>query len=162
MTIPWKKGPPPEGEAGSWLVWIGLLGARFARRDVRDRLFVLDPSGGHPPSWLEGRITHHYPHPITPPGEVPTPPSPREGGEGTEAKLRTFALDVMGEWPHECGVDGFQLQDLAVKRGLLKPVTMTAPCGEGCQCAEYYESDELAEGVTCYRKTELLLPGEGA
>lgn len=76
--------------------------------------------------------------------------------------LRAFARDVMGEWPHECGVDGFELQDLAVKHGLLVPVKMTSPCGEGCQCAEYYESDELAEGVTCYRKTELLLPGEGS
>lgn len=78
-----------------------------------------------------------------------------------EAKLRAFAQDVMGDWPHECGLDGFELQDLAVKHGLLVPVEMTAPCGEGCQCAEYYESDELVEGVTCYRKTELLLPRGG-
>lgn len=67
MSIEWKEGPPPSGEKGEWLVWIGFHGARFARRDVRQRLFVLDPSAGHPPGWWEERITHHHPHKITPP-----------------------------------------------------------------------------------------------
>lgn len=71
--------------------------------------------------------------------------------------LRAFAATVMEAWPLG-DVDGADLQDAAVKHGLLAPETRTAPCAEeGCNCAGYYAADEWAEGITCYRRTVLLL-----
>ena len=67
-------------------------------------------------------------------------------------RLRAFATDVMDAWPLG-NVDGCDLQEYAVKHGLLTPETRTAPCSEdGCNCAEYYSSAEWAEGITCYRR----------
>ena len=73
--------------------------------------------------------------------------------------LRAFALDVMGDWPDDCGVDGFDLQDFALKHGLLTETKVTAPCSENCWCVEYHGSDpeDWADGVICYKKTPLLL-----
>ena len=68
-----------------------------------------------------------------------------------EDKLRAFVLELFKDWPHEFGVDGFDLQDLAEKHGLIVPHEATEPCGEYCACAEY---DDFPQ--TCYRKTPLL------
>ncbi len=70
--------------------------------------------------------------------------------------LRAFARDVMGAWPAG-GLDGGDLQAFAEKHGLLRPEIRHAPCGEGCGCAEYADTREFEGGVTCYRKTSLLL-----
>lgn len=78
-------------------------------------------------------------------------------------KLRAFAAELFAEWPEECGIDAFDLQDLAVKHGLLKGKRVYEPCQEeGCFCAAYYDwVDGWGErGVTCYRRTKLLT-GEG-
>jgi len=65
-------------------------------------------------------------------------------------KLRAFAQAVMQSWPTG-DVDGGEVQDLAVKHGLLESFEATGPCCEdGCTCAEF---DFPA---TCYRKTPLL------
>lgn len=72
-----------------------------------------------------------------------------------EERLRAFALDILEDWPDGCGIDGFDLQDLAVKHGLLEPVDAAEPCDpEHCWCAEYHGSDGFP--VVCYRKTPLL------
>jgi hypothetical protein len=77
-------------------------------------------------------------------------------GLGTDA-LRAFAQEVMECWPMG-GIDGGELQDIAEKHGLLRPETRYAPCREeGCTCAEYVNAQEFEQGVTCYRKTALLL-----
>jgi hypothetical protein len=74
------------------------------------------------------------------------------------AALKLFALDVLKAWPLG-DVDGGDLQEMAVKHGLLVPEKRTAVCSEeGCNCAEYYSAEEWAEGVTCYRRAEWLLP----
>ena len=71
--------------------------------------------------------------------------------------LRAFSRAVLECWP-DGDVDGGMLQDLAVQHGLLEPQTKTAPCREeGCRCAEYYASDEWVDGITCYRRTALVL-----
>ena len=72
-------------------------------------------------------------------------------------RLRAFARDVLNAWPHG-GVDGCDLQDYAEKQGLLVPETRTAPCGEdgACNCADYYDTDEWTDGITCYRRVEWL------
>jgi hypothetical protein len=70
-------------------------------------------------------------------------------------RLREFAQLVMDNWPHG-DVDGGDLQEAAIRCGLLEPQTRTEPCSEGCNCMDYYASDEWSEGITCYRKTALL------
>lgn len=67
-------------------------------------------------------------------------------------RLRSFVAEVMQAWPLG-DVDGGDLQEYAVKRGLLTPEVRTEPCSEeGCNCAEYYDTDEWADGITCYRR----------
>lgn len=66
--------------------------------------------------------------------------------------LKGFAISVMGEWP-DCGeLDGFDLQVLGVKHGLLVGSIKTEPCGEHCNCAEYADFP-----MECFRKTSLLI-----
>jgi len=36
------------------------------------------------------------------------------------------------------------------------PETRTEPCGDECACAEYYSPEDMAAGVTCYRRAPLL------
>lgn len=70
--------------------------------------------------------------------------------------LKLFALAMLEHWPLG-DVDGGELQEEAVKHGLLVPETRTAVCSEeGCNCAEYYSAEEWAEGITCYRKAAWL------
>lgn len=68
-------------------------------------------------------------------------------------RLRAFAQDVMEHWP-EGAPDGGDLQEYAVKYGLLRGVEMPGPCGENCGCTEYLANDEWPS--TCYRRTSLL------
>src|SRR5687768_4346231 len=69
-------------------------------------------------------------------------------------RLCELAQLVMDNWP-DGDVDGGDLQEAAIRCGLLEPQTRTEPCSEGCNCMDYYASDEWSEGITCYRKTAL-------
>lgn len=69
--------------------------------------------------------------------------------------LRAFARDIMAAWPMG-GIDGGELQDMAVAHGLLLPETRTAYCGDECVCAEFHSPDDMADGVTCCRRGPLL------
>jgi len=70
--------------------------------------------------------------------------------------LQAFAKAVFDDFPNSFP-DGFDLQELAIKHGLLEPQQRFAPCRpEHCQCAEYYADDEFKGGVTCLRKTPRL------
>lgn len=73
-------------------------------------------------------------------------------------RLRAFCIDVFDEtdWPEGGDLDGFTFQELAIKHGLLQRETRTEPCEENCHCAGYYDPDEFAAGVTCYRKADWL------
>lgn len=71
-------------------------------------------------------------------------------------KLRAFAKAVMDVWPMG-DLDGGDLQEIAVRHGMLKPETRHEPCGENCSCAEYADAQEWEGGVVCYRKTPLLM-----
>lgn len=71
--------------------------------------------------------------------------------------LRAFAQGIMADWPNPV-VDGFDIQDLAVKHGLLIGHEVTQPCSEeGCNCAEYGDFP-----MTCYRPSAILVPEKGA
>lgn len=72
-------------------------------------------------------------------------------------KLHKFSDGVLREWP-DVGMDGFDIQELAIECGLLaeKSPRPTEQCGECCNCAEYFSDNEWVEGVRCYRKTAAL------
>ena len=68
-------------------------------------------------------------------------------------QLRAFAQAVMGDWPDVGGLDGFDLQELGVKHGLLVGVMKHGPCSEEyCRCAE----DGADFPGECFTKTPLL------
>lgn len=67
------------------------------------------------------------------------------------AALRAFAGEVMGDWPDVGGLDGFDLQGIGEKTGLLRRETRQAPCGDQCACVEF-ESGE----VECWRVEPVL------
>jgi hypothetical protein len=70
-------------------------------------------------------------------------------------RLRAFASDVMAGFPN-AEPDGFELQDIAVKHGVLIGERRTEPCGEDCNCTEYYDPSDWKGGITCYRLAEAL------
>lgn len=72
--------------------------------------------------------------------------------------LKDFANAIFDavDWPDGFALDGADFQEIAVKNGLLVPETRYEPCGEHCNCLEYYTREEMALGVTCYRKAEWL------
>ena len=49
-------------------------------------------------------------------------------------------------------IDGGSLQDAGEKLGVLAHVTVAEPCGEICECQEYYGADEWP--VQCLRETD--------
>lgn len=68
--------------------------------------------------------------------------------------LRAFANDVFGDWPDGGGVDGCELQELAVDHGLLIGRMVDEPCGEECWCASEAGRDEFP--LECFRRTSRL------
>jgi hypothetical protein len=75
------------------------------------------------------------------------------GLEAELTKLKAFALWALaGYRGDELGdIDGGDLQDKAEALGLLVGVTVTEPCGEGCNCMDW---DDFPQ--TCYRIPEWL------
>lgn len=73
-------------------------------------------------------------------------------------KLRSFIRDLFAasDWPEGNSVDCWDLQELAVKHGLLVRETVKAPCGEICWCEEYHGLEAMAKGLRCLRKVEWL------
>lgn len=72
-------------------------------------------------------------------------------------KLRAFAQAIMEAWP-EGGIEGDDLQEIAVKHGMLAPEIRHEPCGEwcNCNCLGDFDSADWQRGVECYRRTALL------
>lgn len=71
-----------------------------------------------------------------------------------------FARDVLADFPNGFP-DGFDLNDLAIKHGLLIGKTVTERCGEFCNCAEYHGEDKLKGGVTCYHRHAAIAQQKG-
>ena len=67
--------------------------------------------------------------------------------------LKAFVKELfdMADWPIGGGLDAYDFQDSAVKYGVLVPEQRFSPCGEDCNCQEYYGDDEFKNGITCYR-----------
>ena len=66
-------------------------------------------------------------------------------------KLRAFAKELMEEWAEHFALDGGDIQELALKHGLLVEVEMTELCGELCECAEAGDFPQ-----TCNRFSSIL------
>ena len=80
----------------------------------------------------------------------------KDGYWDEAVKLRAFAKKMLEGWPEDFGdVDGCTIQDAAIECGLLEGETRHEPCGEGCNCASYH--GDMSGGVTCYRRTALLM-----
>lgn len=72
-------------------------------------------------------------------------------------QLRAFAQEIMDGWPDVGTLDGFDLQELAVKHGLLVATIRHQPCSEEfCSCAEMVDERDWQQGVDCYHTTPLL------
>ena len=61
-----------------------------------------------------------------------------------------FAKAIFLDWP-DSGLDGFDLQEIGEKHGVLVPEKRTKLCEPECTCAEYYTSEDVKAGFTCYR-----------
>ncbi len=75
-------------------------------------------------------------------------------------RLRSFALAVVCYDDHyfeDC--DGGYLQATAVKYGIAYKVTMEAPCGEYCACADTILYDDWP--LECYRIAPEILAAKG-
>jgi len=69
--------------------------------------------------------------------------------------LRKFAAEILSGFPEDFGdIDSFDLQELALVCGLLKSETKTVPCGENCNCAQFYYED--GEETDCYSFTDTM------
>ena len=79
-------------------------------------------------------------------------------GVDDKENLRSFVREIMENWPLG-NIEGGDLQDLAIKYGLLKlkEPPPTEPCSDECTCGYAYEFGDFAAGlVECYEQTELL------
>lgn len=61
---------------------------------------------------------------------------------------KAFAIEVMEQWPNVApGLE--ELHQSAVKHGLIKPDPKVVPCGDPCQCKDYYNYGETSP---CYKR----------
>ncbi|NBF13051.1 hypothetical protein [Pseudomonas sp. Fl4BN1] len=68
------------------------------------------------------------------------------------APLRAFANELISASYEGGSFDGCDIQDIAVRHGLLRIERRESECGEVCPCREY------GFPVDCYRRTSLLGP----
>ena len=78
------------------------------------------------------------------------------------APLRAFAHACLSLWPYR-GIDDDDLEELAVKYGLLERAIVYRACnaadpGLRCHCADGggFSAEDIAYGVLCFRKTRRL------
>lgn len=74
----------------------------------------------------------------------------REAAERRVEPLCAFANEMVSAAFEGGSLDGADIQDIAVKHGVLRIETREEECGEGCACREYGFPAE------CYRRTELI------
>ena len=76
---------------------------------------------------------------------------------GTVDALRSFASDAIEM--RNNGIDGLDIQELAVKHGLLIPSVVHKSCGDHCRCE--WMANDIAKGVTCFRLADVMLAPVG-
>jgi hypothetical protein len=78
----------------------------------------------------------------------------RDGQKAANDSLKAFANELISASFEGGSFDGGDIQDIAVKHGLLQVEQRTEACGEVCACSEHGFPAE------CYRKTDLLKPAD--
>jgi ribulose kinase len=66
--------------------------------------------------------------------------------------LKDFCKEILREVSDGRDFDGADLQELALKYGLLEEVTVNEPCGDACMCNEVVGEFP----TTCYRRMEIV------
>jgi hypothetical protein len=79
----------------------------------------------------------------------------RDGQTAATDSLKAFANEMIGAAFEGGSFDGGDIQDIAVKHGLLQIEQRAEECGEVCACREY------GFPAKCYRKTDLVLAAKG-
>jgi hypothetical protein len=74
--------------------------------------------------------------------------------EQENAPLKSFACEMVEAAFEGGSFDGGDIQDIAIKHGLLRIEAREEACSEVCACREYGFPAE------CYRKTDLIKPAE--
>ena len=72
------------------------------------------------------------------------------------ALLARFVKKIMADFPDLDGLDPCDLQDIAEEHKILERHIVYSPCGENCNCAQFYSTEEMQAGVPCYRIAEWL------
>ena len=80
-------------------------------------------------------------------------PSRVKAAVAERGQLKAFAVEMINASFEGGSFDGGDIQDIAVKHGLLRIEQREDECGEGCACREYGFPAE------CYRKTPILGAG---
>lgn len=70
--------------------------------------------------------------------------------------LRQFAREMMDAWP-DGGIEGDELQESAVRCGLLTETQRSEWCGDNCACGEFHDFNDDRLPVTCLRKAAWLV-----
>lgn len=78
----------------------------------------------------------------------------RDGQTAANDSLKAFANEMIAAAFEGGSFDGGDIQDIAVKHGLLRIERRNEACGEVCGCTEY------GFPARCYRKTDLVKGGE--
>lgn len=78
----------------------------------------------------------------------------RDGQKAATDSLKAFANELIAAAFEGGSFDGGDIQEIAVKHGLLRIKQRAEECGEVCACREYGFPAE------CYRKTDLLKPAD--
>jgi|LULS01.1.fsa_nt_gb hypothetical protein len=63
-----------------------------------------------------------------------------------------FAIAVMESsgWPEGGELDPFELQEMAIEHGMLRPEKRTTFCADECPCMEYVDFEDFP--FECYRR----------
>ena len=72
------------------------------------------------------------------------------------ALLARFVKKIMADFPDFDALDLCDLQDIAEEHKILERHIVYSPCGENCNCAQFYSTEEMQAGVPCYRLAEWL------
>jgi hypothetical protein len=67
--------------------------------------------------------------------------------------LLQFAADVLetGSLPIG-GMGGNELQEIAIKHGLVIPERRFGSCRKNCSCIGFYTKEQWIQGIICYRR----------
>jgi len=71
----------------------------------------------------------------------------------SEPDFQGFADSVLDMILEGCDADGAEIQESAIRHGVLKAVIALKPCGSNCACVDCFDAEDFKDGaVECYRR----------